>query len=61
MNVHVRSVDVGRVRVCMFCPCVNEYHRNDGEGVGLEDLVRLSYTGRYISLTVELARDWGML
>ena len=31
-----------------------------GEGVGLEELGRLSYTRRYISLVADSARGWGM-
>ena len=36
-----------------LCACVNEYHRDDGEGEDLEEVARLSYTRRYISLTEE--------
>ena len=60
MDVNVRNVDVGRVRVCMLCACVNKYHRDDGEGVDLEQLARLSYTRRYSTLVVESVRVWGM-
>ncbi len=46
MHVIVRSVVVvGRV----MCACVSEWHRV-GEGAGLQDLSRLSYTRKYISL-----------
>ncbi len=44
---------MGRVRVCMLCVCVREYHRDDGEGEDLEEIPRLSYTRRYISLVVD--------
>ena len=47
--------------VCNSCACVSEYHRNDGEGAELQELVRLSYTRRYISLARESARVWGLL
>jgi hypothetical protein len=60
VDVKVTSVDVGGGG-CILCESVNEYHRDTGEGVGLEDLARRSYTRRYISLTVESTRDWGML
>jgi hypothetical protein len=33
-----------------LCECVSEYHRDDGEGEGLEEQVRLSYASRYSSL-----------
>jgi hypothetical protein len=56
VHVNVRSVGVGRVRVCMLCTCVSEYHRDDGEGVVLEELTRLSYTRRFISLSVDSQR-----
>jgi hypothetical protein len=36
---------VGRV----LCACVSEYH-TDGEGAGSQELCRLSYTRKYISL-----------
>ena len=61
MHVNVGNVGVGRVKVCILCACVSEYHRDDGEGVGLEELARLSYTRRYISLAADSARGWGML
>ena len=61
MHVNERNTGVGRVRVCMLCVCVSEYHRDDGEGVVLEGLARLSYTRRYISLTVDSSRGLGML
>jgi hypothetical protein len=44
----------GGLGVCILC-------RDNGEGVGLEELDRMSYTRRYISLTVESVRDWEML
>ena len=59
MHVNVRNVGVGRVGVCMMCACVSEYHKDDGEGVDLVELARMSYTRRYISLAVESARVWG--
>ncbi len=46
MQVKVRSVGVGGVGVCMLCASVREYHRDNGEGVDLEEVARLSYTRR---------------
>ena len=44
-----------------LCVCESEYHRDDGEGADLEELDRLSYTRRCISLVADSVRDWGML
>ena len=38
MYVNVRSVDVGRVGVCMLCECDNE-EREHGVGVGVNDVL----------------------
>ena len=38
----MRSVDVGRVGVCMLCTYVNE-ERGDGVGTGSEALSLMSY------------------
>ena len=43
-----------------LCASVSEYLR-DGEGAGLPELCRLSYTSRYISLAADSARGWGLL
>ena len=32
---------------------------DDGEGAGLEELARMSYTRRYISLAADSSRGWG--
>ncbi len=49
------SNTLGGVRYPMdLCACVSEYHRDDGEGSGLEELDRLSYTLRYISLVADV-------
>ncbi len=54
--------DRGRgVCVCMLCVSVSENHRDNGKGVDFQELVRLSYTRRYISLVSESVRVWGML
>jgi hypothetical protein len=45
----------------MLCASLSEYHKDDGEGDVLKELCRLSYTRRYISLTVESDRDWEMM
>jgi hypothetical protein len=42
------------------CTCESEYHRDDGEGSGLEETDRLSYTRRYISLVTDSVRGWGI-
>ena len=60
MYVNVRRVGVGRVGVCMLCTSVSE-EGGDGEGADSEASSLLSYTLRYISLTVESSRGWGML
>jgi hypothetical protein len=45
---------VGRV----MCACLSEEH-TDREGPGLEEVSRLSYTRKYISLTTDSVRGWG--
>jgi hypothetical protein len=43
-----------------LCTYVSEEHR-DGEGAGgLEELSRLPYTRKYISLAVDSDRSWGL-
>jgi hypothetical protein len=44
-----------------LCECVIEYHRDDGEGEDFQEVTQFSYTRRYISLSVESDRDWGVL
>ncbi len=56
----VRSVDVGRVWVCILCACVSE-ERGNGEGAGLQEQSRLSGTRRCIRLAADSARGWGLL
>ncbi len=51
------DVTITNAPVCMC----DQVHRDDGKGVDLEVLPRLSYTRRYISLAVESVRDWGIL
>jgi hypothetical protein len=62
--VKVSNVGVGGVGVCMMCGSVSEYPKGLRvleEGSDFQDLARLSYTRRYISLVVESTRNWGML
>jgi hypothetical protein len=47
--------------VCCEQVCVSIICRDDGEGPDLQELPRMSYTRRYMSLEVESARGWGML
>ena len=49
MYVIVKILGVGRVGVCMLCPCVSEKHGN-GEGVDCQEIFRLSDTRKYMSL-----------
>ena len=44
-----------------LCACVSEEDRDDGEGAGLEEVARFSYTRRYISLVGDSVRDWEIL
>ena len=48
--MNVRSVDVGRVGVCILCTCVKEEGGGE-ESSGSEVPSLLSYTHRYFSLT----------
>ncbi len=41
----------------MYVVCMCERVADDGEGASLEELARLLYTCRYISLTVDSDRD----
>ena len=50
-------MDVGSVGVCMLCGSVIEYHRDTRESVDFQELARLSYTRRYISLTGEFNQN----
>ncbi len=57
----VRIVGVGGVGGCMLCASVSEYRRDNGEGADLQDLARMSYKRRYVSLETESVVDWEML
>jgi hypothetical protein len=59
--VDVRSVDVGRVGVCILCTCVKE--ERGGEGSSGPDVPSLlSYTLRYVSLTdLDIVCQFGLI
>ena len=58
MNVNVRSVDVGRVGVCMLCVCDIE-ELEDGVGTGVNDTM-MSETLKIVGFTDATGRAFGL-